>query len=346
MNRLLLATLLTLLTVPAFAQTPQAPAPAEPEYPVIRIGVVSFLQYDAELENRDSFNAFDVTRTYLNINAQVSRNVRFRFTPDIRRVTDGSLAGSLIVRAKYAYAQVDTPTPRSWVRFGLHQTPWLDFEEGINRYRVQGTMFAERDGLIPGSADFGASYFRPLPAGYGEIQGGVFNGEGYTQSEANKYKSLQARVTVRPMPNRGAWNGLRVTGFYSAGWYAANRPRRLGIVMGTFEQQHVVVTLQRLAATEAPVADATRNTDRSGTSMFLEVRQGPAGWAALLRADAFDPDTTLSENSRRRIVAGGAYWFVWPRSRVGVVLTNEQVHYDAGHRPTENRLLLQTHLEF
>ena len=39
----------------------------------------------------------------------------------------------------------------------MHETPWLTFEESTNRYRVQGPMFAEREGLIPGPSDVGAS---------------------------------------------------------------------------------------------------------------------------------------------------------------------------------------------
>src|SRR5215212_2040592 len=187
MRLLTAAFLLALCTGRAFAQSPpaQTPAPpaAEPQYPIVRVGVLSYLQYDAELKNRDDYNNFDVTRAYLNINAQVAKNLRFRFTPDIRRINDGSLAGSLVVRVKYAFAQFDNITPNAWIRLGAHQTPWLDFEESIDRYRVQGTMFAEREALIPGSSDFGASYFTPLPNGFGEFHAGVFNGEGYTQPE-------------------------------------------------------------------------------------------------------------------------------------------------------------------
>jgi hypothetical protein len=349
-------TLFTLtLLLPATLALAQSSAPVSataqstpaPEYPVVRVGMVSFLQYDAELENRGNYNAFDVTRAYLNVNGQLAQNVRFRFTPDVRRVTDGSLAGSLTVRVKYAFVQFDNITPRSWIRFGLHQTPWLDFEEGINRYRVEGTMFSEREGLIPGSADFGAGYLTPLPGNYGEVQVGIYNGEGFSQTDANKYKSVQGRLTFRPLPGRGAWNGLRVSGFFNAGWYAANQPRHLGIVMGSFEHPHVVATAQYLAAVEKPVATAVANTDRTGASVFLEVRKGLAGWAGLVRVDAFDPNDDAVDDSKRRIIAGGAYWFVWPRARVGLVLTNEQVHYDDGaHLPTENRLLFQTHIEF
>jgi hypothetical protein len=332
----------------AFAQSAQPPAsPAEPDYPIIRIGVLSYVQYDAELKNRDAFNAFDLTRGYVNINGQLSKNVRFRLTPDVRRVTDSSLAGTLVLRVKYAFVELDNvKAARSWVRFGAHQTPWLDFEESIDRYRVQGTMFSEREGLIPGSSDFGVGYFTPVGK-YVDIQTGVYNGEGYAQTDANKYKSAQGRLTLRPFAGRGVANGFRLSGFYSAGWYAADRPRRLGIVMGSFDHTHLVGTLQYLKATESPSAVAPRDIDRNGSSGFLEIRQGMNGWAALARLDLLDSDEALANNSQRRIIAGGAYWFVWPRSRVGLVVTNEQVHYDAAAvRPQENRLLVQTHVEF
>jgi hypothetical protein len=110
-------------------------------------------------------------------------------------------------------------------------------------------------------------------------------------------------------------NGFRLSGFYSGGWYAADRPRRLGIVMGSFEQTHLVTTLQYLKATESPNPIAPRDIPRSGASGFIEIRQGIQGWAGLARVDHFDPDRALANSSRQRIIAGGAYWFVWPRSR-------------------------------
>ena len=162
-TRFFLICILTIgYSVCANAQTTPA-TPAPPDYPIIRVGVLSYVQYDAELENRRGFNAFDLTRGYININGQLSSNVRFRVTPDVRRVTDSTLAGTLVLRIKYAFLEYDNLTgARSWVRFGAHQTPWLDFEESINRYRVQGQMFAERDGLLPSSSDFGVGYFTPV----------------------------------------------------------------------------------------------------------------------------------------------------------------------------------------
>ena len=353
-TRLLAAALalvaLSVSTAAAQAQQPPPPpaAPAPPpQYPIVRVGVLSYLQYDAELENRQGYNNFDVTRAYLNVNGQLSDNIRFRFTPDIRRQTDGSLAGNLVVRVKYAFAQFDNITPRAWIRFGVHQTPWLDFEEGINRYRVQGQMFTERDGLIPGSADFGVSYFTPLPNGYGEVHGGVYNGEGFGNAEVNKHKSVQGRLTVRPLPNASIAKGFRVSAFYNAGWYAADRPRRLGILMGSFEHDKLVATVEGVRATENPLSLTTpRDIDRNGWSVFVEPRQGPTGLAGILRYDSFDPDDSLGVNEQNRVIAGGAYWLAIQRGRVGFVVTNEQVHYDDPARTDENRILIQTHIEF
>ena len=351
-TRLLAAFALVALSVSTAAAQAQQPAPAPaaqapPQYPIIRFGVLSYLQYDAELENRQGYNNFDVTRAYLNVNGQLSDNIRFRFTPDIRRTTDGSLAGSLVVRVKYAFAQFDNLTPRSWIRFGVHQTPWLDFEESINRYRVQGQMFAERDGLIPGSGDFGVSYFTPLPNGYGEVHGGVFNGEGFGNAEVNKHKSVQGRLTVRPLPNASIAKGFRVSAFYNAGWYAADRPRRLGILMGSFEHDNLVATVEGVRATENPLSLTTpRDIDRNGWSVFVEPRQGLTGLAGIFRYDSLDPDDSLGVNEQNRVIAGGAYWLTIQRGRVGFVVTNEQVHYDDPARNDENRILIQTHIEF
>jgi hypothetical protein len=354
MKRIVLALLLLLPALPAQAQSnPPAAAPAQPAaapdpvYPVIRVGVVSYLQYLAELENRDGFNAFDITRAYLNVNGQLSRNVRFRFTPDIRRATDGSLAGSLTLRLKYAFGQVDNLTPGGALRFGLQPTPWIDFEQSINRYRVQGTVFSERDALLPSSADFGASYQLPFLSNAVDLHAGIFNGEGSSQADPNKYKSVQARVTVRPFPGRGNWNGLRISGFVNGGWYAEDRPRHLGILMASFEHTHVAATAQVLKAVERPVATLPADIDRDGSSYFLEVRQGLAGWAGLVRVDQFDPDDAIALNSQRRIIGGGAYWFQWPRGvRIGLVATDEQVDYVAPARADEHRFLFQSHIEF
>ncbi len=346
------APLLAQSSVPAQTQPPPAPpatqAPSPPpQYPVISVGTLTYLQYDAELKNRQAFNAFDVTRAYININADLTPTVKFRLTPDLRRINDSSLGGSLVFRLKYGFVEFDNLTPRSWLRLGLHQTPWLDFEESINRYRVQGQMFSEREGVIPSSGDFGAGYLTRFPNDWGELNMGVYNGEGASKGETDKYKSLQGRLTVRPFPKAALAKGFRISGFYNLGWYAKGQPRRNGIVMGSYEHPRLVATLQWLAATERPLAADPRDFDRRGYSGFVEVRQGLEGWAGLLRVDHYDPDTAVGDNVTRRVIAGAAYWLRWSRVRIGLLVDDEDVRYGAAQRrPDENRLLVQTHVQF
>lgn len=332
---------------PAETQTPAAAPATAPVYPTIKVGILSYIQYDAELTQRDGYNAFDLTRGYINITGDLTSKISYRITPDVRRITDGSMAGSLVLRVKYAFAQLKGPVAGSWLRFGDHQTPWVDFEEHVNRYRVQGTVFSERERVIPGSGDFGIGYFSPLPSNYGEFQVGVYNGEGYSKGEATKHKSFQGRVSIRPFPKGGLAQGLRAHGFYDLGWYDRNQPRQHGIVMGSYEHPHLVATAQWLTATERPVAMMVTETNQRGYSTFLEIRQGMTGWAGLGRVEQFDPDTAKARDDHRRIIAGAAYWMQPSKTTVGVVLTVEDVRYGsmAGLR-NEGRFLAQTHIEF
>ena len=116
--------------------------------------------------------------------------------------------------------------------------------------------------------------------------------------------------------------------------------------MGSFEHPNLVVTLQHLNATETSSATVPVEIGRNGSSLFAEPRQGPSGWAGLLRYDSFEPDEAVPDSARQRVIAGGGYWFVWPRAKVGLVATNEHVDYDQPTQLDENRILLQMHFEF
>src|SRR5262249_28121100 len=122
------------------AQTTDVPptaASATPTFPAVTFGVVSFLEYSASLHEQNGANTFDVTRGYFNVQAQLSKRVRVRFTPDVRPTTDANLNTNLALRLEYAYVETKLNDSASFI-FGMHETPWLTFEESIDRYRVQG----------------------------------------------------------------------------------------------------------------------------------------------------------------------------------------------------------------
>src|SRR5690606_27994193 len=114
----------------------------------------------------------------------------------------------------------------------------------------------------------------------------------------------QGRVTFGPFSSGAA--AVRISGFYSMGKYAADRPRNLAIGMASFEHPKVVVTGQYLFATDNPFV--AEDIKRNGMSFFGEVRGSETGWAGLGRVDFFDPDESNGTDSRRRYTVGGAHW--------------------------------------
>ncbi|MEQ1760119.1 MAG: hypothetical protein ABL986_17520 [Vicinamibacterales bacterium] len=337
LHRLVLSAGLVLsLAVPAAAQTPVENALP----PAVTFGVVTFLQYAAELHEMDGYNAFDVTRGYLNIKARLSNRVQVRFTPDVRPTTDASLNRNLALRLEYASLDVKV-TDTTSVMFGLHETPWLSFEESLNRYRVIAPLFAERLELIPGPTDLGASV--KLTRGRTEAHVGIYNGEGYGHAELDKYKSIDGRITLRPF-EEGEGKNVSISGFYQYGWYAKDRPRNVAIVMGTYENANIVATAQFLTATDNPFI--ARDVKRRGLSFFGEGRQGVIGWAGIGGLDFIDPNAATDGDSQRRLLFGGAHWSQLEHGRLGVVVTLEQISRSSNSELLQRRLLAQAHVEF
>jgi hypothetical protein len=339
----LTAVALVSLSGAASAQTPaESPStPAPTTFPTVTFGIASFLQYAAQLHESDGYNAFDVTRGYLNIHARLSDRVRMRFTPDVRPTTDASLNQNLALRLEYASLDVRA-TDRVSILFGLHEMPWLAFEESVNRYRVIGPFFSERLGLIPGVTDLGVSV--KATGERTEFHVGVYNGEGQGRAEIDKYKSIDGRATFRPFDEDSELGNVSISGFYQYGWYARDRPRNVAIVMGSYEVPHVVLTAQYLSATDNPFVAV--DVKRRGMSVFGEGRQGLTGWAGVGGVDFFVPDASNENDSRHRYVFGGAHWSQVGRGRLGIVLTLEQIYQANNSQLLERQLLIQTHVEF
>ena len=117
--------------------------------------------------------------------------------------------------------------------------------------------------------------------------------------------------------------------------------------MGHYEHPRLVATVERVDATESPSRSLPATfSDRDGphSSSLARVRSdGRDSFAS----NRFDPDDNLTDNSHRRVIGGIAYWLAWNRARLGLVATNEQITYDEiDGRADENRILLQTHVEF
>src|SRR5438046_5105375 len=256
-----IATLFALVAfaVPCAAQvTPAAGYTPPDDTPSIKVGVTIYADYTFQQNptptdadgNTINLSSFNVTRSYINITGNLSHSVAFRITPDV--VRDSGLVSlgagssvsndSLVFRIKYAFAQFnldDWMTKGSWARLGIQQTPLLDYEENIYRYRFQGTTFTEREGFY-NSVDAGASFHYNFPSNYGDVHVGVYNGEGYAKTDPNDKKAIEIRGSVRPFATAmPVLRGIRVTGFYFGDNYIKDAERTRAVAQVTFEHQYI-----------------------------------------------------------------------------------------------------------
>jgi len=233
-------------------------------------------------------------------------------TPDIAREsgTGSSLSGSYTFRLKYAFAQFNLDqwmTRGTWARLGMQQTPWVDDEESIYRYRFQGTVFAEREGYLS-SSDVGASFHYNLPGNYGDVHAGVYNGETYSKPEVNQEKGFMVRGAFRPFPMSPLLRGLRLEGFWDQDAYVKDGERQRGIVAATFQHPYVNASIEYLDAQDQTRASLPK-IDGKGWSFWATPKTPDnIGWEGLIRFDHLEPNKTLDAR-RNRTILGVAYWF-------------------------------------
>jgi hypothetical protein len=351
-----------LAAAPCAAQDPPPPpqaTPAPADTPSIKVGALIFADYTVQqrpkIEDPDgndvTLSAFQITRSYINVSGNVTRNISFRLTPDIARETGvgSSLNGSYTFRLKYAYAQWsfdDHLTKGSFARFGMQPTPWVEFIDAVYRYRFQGATFEDREGFLP-SSDVGAAFRYSLPGDYGDVQAAVFNGETYARPELNDQKSVQLRGTLRPAPGHAVLRGLRVTGFWDHDAYVKSAERRRAIVGVTFEHPHLNAGFNYLDAKDQTSATGTAIGARAW-SAFVTPRTA-RGWEGLLRFDRLEPNTAVASQKKKRIIAGVAYWFAHQGTVASALL------FDVDHTtfdgfspalPTQRKIALHAMVSF
>jgi len=366
---------LCLAAVPLVAEaqvTPAAGYTPPDDTPSIKVGATIFADFtyinkptskdaDGNVINPSSFN---VARSYINITGNISHIVAFRITPDVFRENNAASAGngSLIFRIKYAFAQInlDDWMPKgSWIRLGIQQTPFIDYEEGIYRYRFQGTVFVERETSPAGSgfltsSDAGVSFHTAFPQNYGDFHVGIYNGEGYSKVEANDQKALQVRGTFRPLPMHPVLRGWRVTGFYDADNYVGNAERKRAILNTTFEHQYVNVGFDYLTTNDRQSAAPVAKPDVHGRGWsFWATPKFGKGFEALVRYDHMRPDedNLLSGGNgvNKRTIAGLSYWFPHQGSVSSALLFDvENVTFSefTTAKPTQQRLAVHGLIAF
>ncbi|NOZ87744.1 MAG: hypothetical protein GXP49_16090 [Deltaproteobacteria bacterium] len=296
-----------------------------------------FLSYIWGNKDGKSYNKESITRGYLTVKFQPVSWFEPRVTMDVHQDEKGDFK----VRMKYLYGKFVIPVETSWItepalEFGLVHGPWFDYEEHVNRYRAQGTMFIERNGIL-NSADLGLTFNallgRRLPRDYqekisskypgkwGSISFGVYNGGGYHASEENQNKVFESRVTLRPLgwifPNLslshffiyGKGNTRRKVCDDQGHCIAGEPEWLLNSAMLAVEHEYFVLTGQVLFGKgnqKGSQVDANGDAVSSfGYSGFLEVKLPWIMSSLIARYDHFRWDKEITD----RVIGGFAFHF-------------------------------------
>lgn len=294
----------------------------------LKVGGVVFFDYSFGQTGgatKADYNQATLTRAYININKEVTPWFKARITPDLY----SDATNGYVVRMKYAYADFLAPDmgllTDTDIRVGLEQTPWIDFEEALNGYRMQSTMFQDKRGLLT-SSDAGVSILgniggklskdqiaevgnKNYGGRYGSYYIGVYNGGGYSKTtDANQNKSVQGRVSIRPLPD--ALPGLQLTyfGISGKGNTAAEPDWNNNTVFLSYQHRYFVASGESYSG-KGSLSGSDSNS-KSGYSLFGKVVLPMYEKVSLFgRYDSLDPntDSASSNDNIQTAIAGAGY---------------------------------------
>ena len=278
----------------ASALAAQSTAQQAPQVSVTGVVYTQYQYVDAPVHN----NTFDMTRAYVNVLGRFANGISTRVTTDILP----SAAGNQFVRLKYAFAAWTPARSNLTYKLGMIQTPFVDFEETLWDYRMQGTIAVDRNGAMT-SADIGFGVDGRWNNEQVNGQFAIVNGEGYSGGTGDFRKDVEARVSVRVKPTNDASRvgGLRVTGYAGIGKVTgtgADRNRYLGML--SYRTQQYTLAGEYVARTDGAV-------DGSIISAFGVYRLTNSKVAVIARADIVDPNTNVGNNKVTRIIGGASY---------------------------------------
>ena len=197
----------------------------------VTVSGVGYAQYGYLLKDTANHNnAFDITRAYINLIGKFAGGVGVRVTADVNRPAGDN---SLRYRLKYAYATYQPAGSALTFKLGMIHTPWLDWEEALWDYRMQGQMAMERAGYLT-SSDIGAGVDGKWGPDKVNMQVTFVNGEGYSGGPGDQRKDVEGRVSVRLLDTNDSTRvgGLRLTGYaqYGKPTGGGKRQRYLGML--------------------------------------------------------------------------------------------------------------------
>lgn len=171
-----------------------------------RIDGVMFFSFEHDITGDSFHNQFTIKRGYVNFRHKLSDRLNARITQDVTIDREGDGLGDIELRLKYAYVEYDIPDfsflNEPVVSAGVASRPWISFEQDVNDYRAQKSMFLDQNDFLP-SADYGIAFETGLgesldepglssnDSRYGSFGIGIYNGGGYSSIEENNNKVVE-----------------------------------------------------------------------------------------------------------------------------------------------------------
>lgn len=291
-----------------------------------------FLGFRKGKKPGEEFNQFTLKRGYVTFKHNLSKRLSARFTQDITIDREGMDQGNVEMRLKYCYLNLNLNDFLIFTdpafEFGLVHRPWMDFEQKINRYRVQGTMFLERVGMM-NSADFGVTFSSMIggkmnkqylervnskyPGKYGTFSIGVYNGAGYHALERNKNKTMESRLTLRPFPESVPGLQFSYNMIYGKGNTSLSPDFILNSGFLSYEREHLTLTAQYYKAkgnSSGSYVDSLGIAyENHGYSFFGEYKIPQTKLTIFGRYDLFDSEQMVIPDNQRYIFGIGYYFY-------------------------------------
>lgn len=296
-------------------------AVAAAQAPTVTVSGVGYVQYGYSLKTDSASvpighdNSFDVARSYINVIGKLAGGVTTRVTADI----DGRKAATnqLTFRLKYAYVAWTPEKSPLTFKIGAIHTAFLDWEEALWDYRMQGTMPLERGGYLS-SSDFGAGIDGNFHFDQVNFQATVVDGSNYNNTPDLQGKAVEGRVSVKLLNTDlgGRVGGLRLTGYgrYGTPTGGGRQSRIAGLLS---YKSKALTAAAEYALTSDSVFNATTPTPtlKGRVMSFYAVENIPHTAVGLIeRVDVIDPNRDVesatpnqAQNRQTRLIAGVSY---------------------------------------
>ena len=278
-------------------------APLQAQTAVTGIVYSQFVYQLADTANHT--NGFDVTRAYVNIVSKFTGGIATRVTADIyRQIGDNSLR----YRLKYAYVAYTPGTSPLTFKLGATQTPWLDWEEALWDYRMQGTVALDRNGYLS-SSDIGFGIDGKWSGD--RVNGAVIfmNGENYNGGTGDQRKDIAARISVRLRPTNDSSRvgGLRLTGYGHYGKPTGGGVRDRAIGMLSYRARELTLAAEYAITRDSSTATPVALLKGSVLSVYGVYHVAKSNVALIGRVDAVDPNTGAAGDRLTRVIGGVSY---------------------------------------